>query len=73
MGPFGDNGEDYGRYTHWVPFSDHGEASEVENIGDIGDAWGGRHTGGSRNIVGGDLHIETSGNLGSVGGTTFSI
>ena len=68
VGPFSDNGEDCGRYTHWVPLSDHGESSEVDKIQDIGDAWGGRRTGVSGNTVGWDLHRETSGNLGSVRG-----
>ena len=53
--------------------SDHREASEAAKIRDIGDAWGGRHTGGSGNAVAGDLHIETADNLGSVGGATFLI
>ena len=29
VGPFGDNGEECGRYTHWVPLSDHGGLSEA--------------------------------------------
>ena len=73
VGPFGDNGEEVGRYTHWVTLSDQGEASEAAKIRDIGDAWGGRRTGGSGETVCGDLHIETAGNLGSVGGATFLI
>ena len=44
VGPFRDNGEECGRYTHWVPLSDHGGSSELDKIRDIGDAWGGRHT-----------------------------
>ena len=44
VGPFGDNGDEYERYTHWVPLSDHGGSSEADKIRDIGDAWGGRHT-----------------------------
>ena len=44
VGPFGDNGEEVGRYTHWVPLSDHGGLSEAYKIRDIGDAWGGRRT-----------------------------
>ena len=35
VGPFGDNGAECGRYTHWVPLSDHGELSEAAKIGDI--------------------------------------
>ena len=38
VGPFGNNGEECGRYTHWVPLSDHGEASEATKIRDIRDA-----------------------------------
>ena len=44
VGPFGDNGEECGRYSHWVPLSDQGEAIEAAKIRDIGDAWGGRRT-----------------------------
>ena len=44
VGPFGDNGEECGRYTLRVPLSDHGEESEAAKIRDIGDAWGGRRT-----------------------------
>ena len=73
VGPFSDNGEDCGRYKHWVHLSDHRELSEAAMIGDIGDAWGGRRTWGIRNTVGGDPHRETSGNLVSGGGATFSI
>ena len=40
---------------------------------DMGDAWGGRLTGGSRNVVVEDLHRETAGNRGSVGGATSFI
>ena len=29
VGPFGDNGDKYGRDTHWVPSSDHREVSEA--------------------------------------------
>ena len=60
-------------YTHWVPFSDHREASEADKIREIGDALGRRRTGGSSNTVGEDLHRETAGNLGSVGGATSLI
>ena len=72
-GPFGNNGEECGRYTHWVPLSDHREASEATKIRDIGDSWVKRCTGGSRNTVGGDLHRETEVNLRSVVGAKFSI
>ena len=56
VGTFGNYGEEGGRNAHWVHLSDHGEASEVAKIRDIGDAWGGRRTGGSGETVCGDLH-----------------
>ena len=68
VGTFGGNGEEGGRGTHWVSLSDHGEAIEAAKIWDMGDAWGRRHMGYSRNVVGEDLHREMSGNRGSVGG-----
>ena len=73
VGPFGNIGEEGGRDTHWVPSADHGEASEAVKRRDMGDAWGGRRTAGSGNSVGEDLHRDTVGNLGSVGGATSSI
>ena len=73
MGHFNDNGEKGRGDIDRVPLSDHGEASKAANIWDIGDAWGRRRTRGSGNTVGRDLHRKTSGNLGSVGGATFSI
>ena len=44
MGHFSDNGEEGSGDTDRVPFSDHGEASEVAKIRDIGDTWGRRST-----------------------------
>ena len=73
MGPFGGNGEECGRYAHWVPSTDHGEASEVVRIRDMGDAWGGRSAGGSGNEVGDDLQRNKAGNRGTVGGATPTI
>ena len=40
---------------------------------DMGDAWGRRSVRGSMNEVGDDLHRETAGNRGTVGGTTPTI
>ena len=40
---------------------------------DIGDARGGRRTRGIRIAVGEDLHRETTGNRGAVGGATSLI
>ena len=68
MGPFGVNGEDGRGDTHGVPATDHREASEVIRRQDMGDAGGGRRTKGSGKPVDEDLHKETSGNCGSVGG-----
>ena len=53
--------------------TDHREASAGVRIRDVGDAWDGRCTGGSGNAVGDDLHRETAGNRGTVGGTTPTI
>ena len=39
----------------------------------MGDAWGGRRIGGSGNAVGDDLHRETTGNRGTVGGAKSTI
>ena len=39
----------------------------------MGEAWGERRAGGSGNAVREDLHRETAGNRGSVGGATSSI
>ena len=39
----------------------------------MGDAWGRRSVRGSMNEVGDDLHRETAGNRGTVGGTTPTI
>ena len=52
---------------------DNREASEALKIREVGDAWGGRHMGGSRNSVNDDLHRETAGNRGTVGGATSTI
>ena len=73
VGTFRDNREEGGRDTHWVPSSDNKEASEAAKRRDVGDAWGGRRTGGSRNAVGKFLHRETAGNRSSVGFDTSII
>ena len=73
MGPFEGNVEEGRRDTHGVPATDHGEASEVVKRRDMGDTGGGRRIKGSRNAVGKDLHIDTAGNCGSLGGATSLI
>ena len=73
MVSFGDNGEECGWDTHWVTLLNHREVSEAAKRQDMGDAWSGRRTRSSRNAVGEDLHRETTGNRGSVGGSTSSI
>ena len=73
VGPFGENGEEGRRDTHRISLSYHVEESEGNRRQDIGDAWGGRRTGCSRNTVGGDLPRYKGGNLGSVVGATSLI
>ena len=73
VGPYGVNVINVRRDTHRVPAIDHGEASKVFRRRDMGDAWGGRRTRGSRNTVVEDLHKETAGNRGAVGGATSRI
>ena len=73
VGPFGVNGEEEGGDTRGVTAADHGEASEAIRRGEMGDAGGGRHTGGSGNPVNTDLHRETAGKRGAVGGATSLI
>ena len=73
VGTFRDNREEGGRDTHWVPSSDNKEASEADKRRDVGDAWGGRRTGGRRNAVGDDLHGETLGKHATGGGATSTI
>ena len=73
MGPFGGNGEEGGRDAHWVPSTDHGEVSALVRRQGVGDTRGGRSTGGSGNPVGNDLHRDTAGNCGTVGGSKFTI
>ena len=73
VGPFVVNGEEGGRGIHWYSFSYHGESSEADKRQDMEDAWGGRRTKGSGNLVGRDLNRKTTGNCGSVGGATSFI
>ena len=73
VGPFSVDGEEGGRGTHWDYFSDNGKLSKAAKIRDMGDVWGRRCTGGSRNTDGEDLYMETAGKCGSVGGATSSI
>ena len=73
VGTFVVNGKDGRRDTHRVPVTDHGKASEAIRRRDMGDAGGGWRTRGSRNPVGKDLHRETEGNRGAVGGATSLI
>ena len=73
MGPFGVNGEEGRGDTHGVPVTDHGEASEAIRRRDMGDAGDGRRTRGSGNPVVNDIHRETAGNRGAVGGATSLI
>ena len=47
--------------------------SEAVKRRDVGDAWGGRRTGGRRNAVGDDLHGETLGKHATGGGATSTI
>ena len=73
VGPFGGNGEEGGGDTHLVPSEGHWESSEAVKRRDIWDARGGKRTGDSGNPFGEDLHRETAGNHGSVGGATSYI
>ena len=73
MGPFGFNGEEVGRDEHWVPSTDHREASVVVRIRYVEDARGGRRVGVSRNAVSDDLHRETACNRVTVSGATPTI
>ena len=73
MGHFGVNGKEGIGDTHGVPATDHGEASKAIRRREMGDAGAARRTRCSSNPVGDDLHRETSGNCGSVGGDTYLI
>ena len=55
-------------YTHEFHATDNREVSEAIRRCDMGDARGGRRTRGRRNPVKEDLHRETSGNRGALGG-----
>ena len=46
--PFGDNGEEGGRYTHWVPLSGHGESSGAFRRRNRGYTQGRRSAGAAR-------------------------
>ena len=70
VGPFGGNGEEGGRDAYWVPSTYHWETDAGVRRPDVGDARGGRSAGGIRNAVSDDLHMDTSGNHGTVGVAT---
>ena len=59
--------------THTVPGTDHGEEIEEIRRWYMVDAGGRRHTRGSRNPVGEDLHRATAVNRGAVGVVTSLI
>ena len=73
VGNFGGNEEEGGREVHWVTLKFHGEASAEVRRWEVGDAWSGRSAGGSGNAVDDDLHRETTGSRGTVGGATPTI
>ena len=73
MGTFGGNGEEFRGHTHGVSKIDHGEASTIDSIRDVGDAQGRSSTGSGGNLVNDDLHRETTGNRGTVGGVAAYI
>ena len=73
MGPFGINGKEGRGDTHGVPENDNREESRAIRRLDMGDAVGESCARGSGNPVGEDLHRETSGNIGAVGGATSLI
>ena len=70
MGSFESNIEEGRRDSHRVPQTDHGEASEVVRIQDMGDSRVRKSAGGSGNSVGDDLYREMTGNRDTVGGVT---
>ena len=57
VGPFGVNDEEGRRYTHGVPATDTGEASEAIRIQDMGDAGDRSRIRGSGNAVSKNQHI----------------
>ena len=73
VGPLGVNGKEGRGGAHGVPETNHRESSEAVRRQDTGDSGGGRRTRGSRNAIDGDLHRETAGNRGVVGGSTSLI
>ena len=73
MGPFRSNVEEGGREVHWVPYTDHGEASVTVVRRNVGDAQGRRSAGGCGNAVGNDLYRDNTVNHGIVGGVMPSI
>ena len=73
VGPFGVNRKYDKGDAHGVPTNDHGEESKEIRIWYMGDAVVRRHTRGSGNPVGKDLHRATAGNRGAVGSATSLI
>ena len=72
-GTFGFNGKEVRGDTHGVPATDHREANKAIRRQEMGDAGGARRKRGRGNPVGEDLHRDTTGNCGSVGGANSLI
>ena len=73
VGNFGVNVEEGRGYTHVVPATDHGEAREDIRRQDMGHAGSCRRTRVRGNPLGENIHVDTAGNRGAVGGTTSLI
>ena len=72
-GPFRSDGEEGGRYVHWVPYTYHGEEIVTVRRRNVVDAWGGRSAEGCRNAVGDDLYRDNTVNHGIDGGVIPTI
>ena len=73
MGTFGVNGEEVRGHTHGFSETGHGEESATNIRHDMGDIQDRSSVGSGRNSVGYDLHRDTIGNCGTVGGVAANI
>ena len=73
MDTFGANGEEGRGYTHKFSSTDHRGASVTDSRQYMGDARGGSIAVIGVNAFGNDLHRETTGNRGTVGGVSINL
>ena len=73
MSNFGGNLEEGIGGTYRFSLEYHGEAGEMVDIQDMGDARGVSNAGSGGNAVGKDLHRDTAGNRGTFGGVETNL